>query len=187
MIPVFKYVGVISTAKNYLPVTPHSAVGKLVNKSLIDHFKKYDLFPNFQYGVRSSCLTADLLIVDSNSIAKNFNRSVATQAVGHNISKAFDTVISWYSSETQLRSSIWPYCISSCSNMQRWVVLYGKSQQKYPVNTGVSQGSIHALKLFLLYINDLLDDVICNIGIYADTKYCKCELASELRKPCGLG
>ena len=67
------------------------------------------------------------------------------------------------------------------------MVLYGKSQQKYPVNTGVSQGSIHALKLFLLYINDLLDDVICNIGIYADTKYCKCELASELRKPCGLG
>ena len=79
MIPVFKYVGVISQN------TPHSAVGKLVNKSLIDHFKKFDLFLDFQYGVRSSFLTADFLIVDSNSIAKNFNRSVATQAVGQYI------------------------------------------------------------------------------------------------------
>ena len=36
--------------------------------------------------------------------------------------------------------------------------------------------------LFLLYINDLLDDVICNIAIYADdaTLYSKCDQALDL-------
>ena len=37
-------------------------------------------------------------------------------------------------------------------------------------------------KLFLLHINDLPDDVICNIVIYADdtTLYSKCDQASDL-------
>ena len=62
------------------------------------------------------------------------------------------------------------------------MVLNGKSSQEYPVNTGVSQGSILDPTLFLLYINDLLDHVICDIAIYTDdtTLYCKCDQTSDL-------
>ena len=48
------------------------------------------------------------------------------------------------------------------------MVLDGKSSQEYPVNAGVPQGSIHGPTRFLLYINNLPDDVICDIAIYAD-------------------
>ena len=53
-------------------------------------------------------------------------------------------------------------------NRQLRVVLDEKSSYKYPVNTGVPQGSILGPTLFLLYTDDLPDDVICNIAIYTD-------------------
>ena len=62
------------------------------------------------------------------------------------------------------------------------MVLDGESSQEYLVNAGVPQGSIIGPTLFLLYINDLPDDVMCNIAIYADdTTFCpKCDQASDL-------
>ena len=68
------------------------------------------------------------------------------------------------------------------NNRQLRVVLDVKSSQEYPVNAAIPQGSILGRTLFLLYINDLPDDVICNIAMYADdtSLYCKCDQVSDL-------
>ena len=143
-------------------------------------------FSDFQYGFRSFRSIADLLTVVSDRIARAFNRSGATRAVALDISKAFDRV--WHAGLLHklksygISGQIFGLISSFLSNRQLRVVLDGKSSQEYPVNAGVPQGSILGPTLFLLYINDLPDNVICNIAIYADdtTLYSNCDQASDL-------
>ena len=196
VVPVFKNVGERSTAKNYRPVSLLSVVSKvfekLVNNKISYHLENCGLFSDFQYGFRSSRSTADLLTVVSDRIARAFSRSGATQAAALNISKAFDRV--WHAGLLHklksygISGQIFGFISSFVSNRQLRVVLDGKSSQEYPVNAGVPQGSILGPTLFLLYINDLPDDVICNIAIYADdtTLYSKCNQASHLWQPLEL-
>ena len=114
-------------------------------------------------------------------IARAFNRSGTTQAVALDISKAFDRV--WHAGLLHklksygISGKIFGLISSFLSNRWLQVVLDGKSAQEYPVNAGVPQGSILGPTLFLLYINDLPDDVI-----YPDdtTLYSKCDQAFDL-------
>ena len=142
-------------------------------------------FSDSHYGFRSSRSTADLLTVVSDRIARAFNRSGATKAVAFNISKAFNRV--WHSGLLHKRESYEDSGqifgdISFLSNRWLRVVLDGKSSQEYLVNAGIPQDSILGSTLFLLYINDLPDYVICDIAIPADgtTLYPKCDQASDL-------
>ena len=62
------------------------------------------------------------------------------------------------------------------------VVLDGKSSEEYPVNARVPKCYILGPTFSLLYINDLPDNFICDIPIYADdtTLHSKCDQASDL-------
>ena len=136
----------------------------------------------------SSRSTNDLLTVVSDRIARAFNSSGASQAVALDLSKAFDRV--WHAGLLHklksygISGQIFGLISSFLSDRRLQVVLDGESSQEYPVNVGVHQGSILGPTLFLLYINDLPDDIICDIAIYADdtTLYSKCDWTSDLWK-----
>ena len=140
----------------------------------------------FQYGFRSSRSTADLLMAVSDRIGKTSSRSGATLAVARDISKVFDRVchagLLYKLKSYGIPGQIFGLISSYLSNRWLLLVLDGKSSEEYPVNAGVPQGPILGPRLFLLYINDLPDDVIYNIAIYADdtTLYSKCDQASDL-------
>ena len=103
-----------------------------------------------------------------------------------NLSKASDRV--WHVGLLHKRKSygvsgpIFGLISSFLSNRRLRVVLDEKSSQEYPVYPGVPQGLNLRPTLFLLYINDLAEDVICNIVIYANdtTLYSNCDQASDL-------
>ena len=189
VVPVFKNVGKRSTTKNYHPVSLLSLVSKvfekLVNNRIVDHLENVVFFL-----ISSMVLDLfDQLLIFSvvyDRIARAFNRFGATQALALDISKAFNRV--WHAGllhklkSNGISGQIFGLIPSSLSNRRLQVVLDGKSSKEYPVNVGVPQGSILGPKLFLLYINDLPDDAICDIAIYADdtTLYSKCDWASDL-------
>ena len=76
---------------------------------------------------------------------------------------------------------LWPYFFF-LSNRRLQVLLDGKSSCEYLVNAVVPPGSVLGPTLSLLYINDLSDDVICDIAIYADdiALYSECDQACDL-------
>ena len=176
MVPVFKNVGERSTFKNYRPVSVIFVISKvfekLVNNRIVDQLQICGLFSDFQYGFRSSRSTADLLTVVSDRTARAFNRSWPTRVVALDICKAFDRVwhagllhkLKSYGSSGQILGLISAFL----SNRRLRVVLDGKSSQEYPVDARVLEGAILEPTLFLLYINDLPDDVVCDNAIYVD-------------------
>ena len=107
MVPVFKNVGERSTAKNYRSLVVSKVFEKFVNNWIVHDLEKCGLFPDFQYGFRSSRSTADLLTIVSDRIARTFNCSGATLAVALDISKAFDRV--WHAGQWEFRADIWPF------------------------------------------------------------------------------
>ena len=122
----------------------------------------------------------------SDRIARVFNRSRATRVVALDISKAFDRVwpagLLLKGKSYGIWGQIFGFISSFFCNIRLRAVLDRKSSQEYPVNAGVSQGSILGPTLFLLCINDLPDGVFCNTAIYPDntTLNSKCDQASDL-------
>ena len=168
VVPVFKNVGERSAAKNYCPVSLLSVVSKafekLVNNRIVDDLEKWDLF------LISSMV---LGLLDQ---LQNFSQLYLIQLLGlltglgllelwHLI---YPKLLTGFDTYYGISGLIFGLISSFLSNRWLWVVLDGKPSQEYPVNAGVSQGSILGPTLFLLCIYDLPDDVICDIAIYAD-------------------
>ena len=154
---------------------------KLVNNRIVDHLEKCCLFSDFQYGFRSSPSTADLLTVYLMELL-GLLTGLGLPELWHLIYARLLTGFGILAFCTNVSLMIFGLISSFLCNRRLQEVLDGKCLQEYPVNAGVPQDSILGPTLFLLYINDVPDNAICNIAIYADdtTLYSNCDQAYDL-------
>ena len=65
-----------------------------------------------------------------------------------------DTVLKWFE--------------SYLSNRRQQVVINGETSDTKSINAGVPQGSILGPMFFLIYINDIVNNISCNTKLFAD-------------------
>ena len=177
IIPCYKK-GDKSLVKNYRPVSLLPILSKIFEKCIYDklynHFEANKLFTESQSGFRrgDSCISQLLAIV--HDIYKSFdaNPSVDMRGIFLDISKAFDRV--WHEG---LLFKLQAYGINGpllglikdfLSDRLQRVVINGQASSWEEVLAGVPQGSILGPLLFLIYINDLPENIESGVKVFAD-------------------
>ena len=176
--PLFKK-GDKSNPGNYRPISLTSVVCKLMESILrdkiVEFLEKNNIIRDSQHGFRNrrSCLTN--LLDFLHDIYEMYEEGRAVDIIYLDFQKAFDKV-----PHRKLLNKVESHGISGhihrwisdwlCDRKQR-VVLNGKFSDWRNVSSGVPQGPVLGPILFLIYINDLDEDVKCKISKFAgDTK-----------------
>ena len=114
----------------------------------------------------------DQLIDIYNTFCKALDEGKEVRAVFCDISKAFDRV--WHKGllyklkRAGITGSLLSWFTNYLSNRSQTVVLRGACSSRKSIKAGVPQGSILGPLLFLVYINDIVEDIHCKIRPFAD-------------------
>ena len=147
---------------------------KLLFDEIYFHLSDNGLLTLHQSGFRPGDSTINQLIAITHKIYSAFEEvpSKETRSVFLDLSKAFDRV--WHEGllyklecngiSGNLLSLIRDYL----ANRKQRVVLNGKSSEWATISAGVPQGSVLGPLFFLVYINDLADNLNCDIKMFAD-------------------
>ena len=162
--------------KNYRPISLLPICSKLFEKIVFKHLYNFlisnTLLTKNQSGFRPGDSTINQLTSLVNDIHKSFDnrKSIEVRSVFLDISKAFDKV--WHEGlifklEQNGISGLLLNLVYLCNRKQR-VVLNGSVSPFCEIGSGVPQGSVLGPLLFLIYINDLEDNIISNVKFFAD-------------------
>ncbi|CAB3990480.1 RNA-directed DNA polymerase from mobile element jockey-like, partial [Paramuricea clavata] len=147
-----------------IPFSIHPHVSK--------HLAYHDILINEQHGFRKLFSCETQLITAINDWAKSINQKKQTDVILLDFSKAFDSV-----PHLRLMSKLDHYGIRGLSanwikaflsNRSQVVSVNGYHPHPQTVISGVPQGTILAPVLFLLYINDISENIKSQIRLFAD-------------------
>lgn len=126
----------------------------------------------FQSGFRPGDSTINQLIFLVHKIYKALEEGKEVRVVFLDISKAFDKV--WHAGLLRklealgVQSPLLQWFESYLCNRKQRVVIEGQCSDWRSINSGVPQGFVLGPLLFLIYINDVTDDLASLPLIYAD-------------------
>ena len=186
VIPVFKK-GNRSDPNNYRPVSLTSTCCKimetLVRDSVMAHLLSYNLLANEQHGFCSKRSCCTQLLEAVHDWAEALDTSDPVDVIYLDYRKAFDSVphsrlyekLNKYNINGQIKTWIRDFL----KDRKQRVVVNGKYSQVEDVTSGVPQGSVLGPLLFLLFVNDLPDDVQSVLKLFADDS----KLYRKVRSP----
>ena len=177
VVPIFKG-GQRSVAANYRQVTVSltSQISKVfeavVRDEMLEFLEKHKLRRDSQYGFRKgrSCVTNLLLFLDR--ILRCVDEGFCVDIVFLDLAKAFDKVPHLRLLEKLKKHGIGGKLLrtigSWLSNRRQGVCVKGAQSKWQEVCSGVPQGSVLGPLLFLIFINDLEEDIVGSVFKFAD-------------------
>jgi ribonuclease HI len=166
-------------ATNYRPIALLSCVGKLMERifsqRLLKYLKETELLNSSQAGFQSYHNTYELLLKLTENIYQTFKNNSILEAVFLDISSAYDSV--WRDglryklrNNFKLKGKFYWWIDSFLSNRKGRTVVNGIKSEWKLFNTGVPQGSSLSPLLFIMYINDIANEINIDsqIGMFAD-------------------
>ncbi|MEW8546207.1 MAG: reverse transcriptase family protein, partial [Candidatus Thiodiazotropha sp.] len=161
---------------NYRPISLLSYLGKLMERCIHKHISNYlkqnNVITTFQSGFQSGDSTVNQLVYLNNTFLNALDKGKEIRIVFCDVSKAFDRV--WHQGllfklkSVGFSGDILEWFSSYLSNRRQRVCFKGTSSSWMHINAGVPQGSILGPTLFLIFINDIVQNIRTNIRLFAD-------------------
>ena len=175
VMPLFKN-GDKTSASNYRPIALLSTVGKvferIVFKEVFNYLISNKLLYKFQSGFLPGHSTVHQLIEIYYRICMALDDHCSTFLIFCDISKAFDRV--WHLGlllklkAYGINGQLYNWFESYLSNRKQSVFIGNEKSPLQCTNAGVPQGSVLGPLLFLLYVNDIADDLVSLSRLFAD-------------------
>ena len=175
VVPVYKKSGK-QILKNYRPVSLLPICGKIFERLLYNRLYEYfienELISTNQSGFKPGDSCINQLLSITHEIYQSFDNGFEVRGVFLDISKAFDKV--WFKGLVYKLKQNWVAgnLLSTLANFlkdrKQRVVLNSQNSTWVNVEAGVSQGSILGPLLFLIYVNDLPENLLSNPKLFAD-------------------
>ena len=136
------------------------------------HLEDNDILFANQHGFQKNHSCESQLILTVEDLAKNLDHGDQTDMIILDFSKAFDKVphrrfiskLQFYG----IQGSTLMWIKSWLTSRSQSVIIDGVCSKSVDVTSGVPQGTVLGPLMFLLFINDMQDDLECTLRLFAD-------------------
>ena len=161
-------------ASNYRPVSLTPICCKLfehtLNSHIMRHLDKHKILTNRQHGFCTKHSCESQLILTVHDLAQSLDFRTPLDMIIMDFSKAFDTVphkrLLLKLQSYGITGNIHQWITNFLTKRTQWVVVNGENSEWVPVKSGVPQATVLGPLLFLIYLNDLPDNISSEVRLF---------------------